>query len=149
MNINADGHKIKYSNVKHSLQNKIKVMTAFGSSLYPFVDSKGEYGMSENVFAIVCNTISDAEAVKTYLENPMVKCLIQSLKIGTYAIKNKLLSIMPDPLDFKDNNLEKSLLLTDKDKKLLETCKFVTEEKEEPAKGGERLYRYTRKVKRT
>ena len=148
MNINGDGHKIKYSNVKHSLQDKIKVLTAFGSSLYPFIDTKGEYGISENVFAIVCNTLSDANIIKAYLDNPIIKCLLESLKIGTYAIKNKLISVIPDPLDFKGDNLEKSLLLTGNDKKTLETCKVVTKENHEPAEGGGRQRRFTRKIRR-
>lgn len=149
MNINGGGHKIKYSNVKHSLQDNVKVLTAFGSSLYPFVDSKGEYGISENVFAIVCKTISDAEVIKKYLENPIVKNLLESLKIGTYAIKNKLLSVMPDPLEFKSNSLEKNLLLTDKDTKMLEKIKVVTEKDKESTEGGSNKRNFTRKIKRT
>ena len=67
MNINNNGHKILFSKVQHSLQNKIKVLTAFGSSLYPFIDSKGEYGISENVFCIICKNISEANIIKEYL----------------------------------------------------------------------------------
>ena len=54
---------------------------------------------------------------------------------------------MPDPLEFKGANVEKSLLLTEKDKTFLTTCKFVTEDNDEPAEKHGKQRRITRKNK--
>jgi hypothetical protein len=118
--INSDGPEKIYSSVKHDVQDKIKVLLAFGAYLYPTIDN-GECGVSENVLFIVCDNLGNAEKVKKYLENPFVICLINSLKVGGYAPSNKLLSYLPDPLKFV-KSLNESLLLKTKDDKLLRIC---------------------------
>lgn len=146
MNITGKEMKIKYSEKPHSLQNKIKVLVAFGSSLYPFVDKDGEYGLSENVFAIECSSITQANKIAKYLDEPIVKCLINALKIGTYAIKDKLLSILPDPSDFKSDSLEKNLLLSKDDITFLTKCSAIMDEvNSNVTKGGTKRFNKTRK----
>ena len=138
MNINGKGTNIKYTSVKHSLQDKVKVLVAFGSSLYPYVD-RGEYGLSENVFCVVCDSVRDATKIKEYLENPIVQCLSNALKIGTYAIKQTLLSVLPDPTQFRSENLAESLYINQKEHTRLEHCnrnKTSKRGKAEKAKGG-------------
>ena len=146
MNITGKEMKIKYSEKSHSLQNKIKVIVAFGSSLHPFIDKDGEYGLSENVFAIECSSITQANKIAKYLDEPIVKCLINALKIGTYAIKDKLLSILPDPTDFKSDSLEKNLLLEKDDITFLTKCSAITDEdNSNTTKGGTNKFNKTRK----
>jgi hypothetical protein len=145
MNINAAGKKIKYSEKEHSLQKTIKVLVAFGSSLYPFVDKDGEYGLSENVFAIPCSNVSDANKIASYLDNNIVKCLINALKIGTYAVKDKLLSLLPDPTEFKSDDLSKNLFLKQSDISFLSKCKVSIDDEKEPIQGGKKRFNKTRK----
>jgi hypothetical protein len=119
MNIDKDGPTIKYSSVKHPLQDKIKVLVAFSSSLYPYVDH-GEYGMSENVICVVCDSVRDATKIKDYLENRTIICLMDALKIGSYAIMYNFLSILPDPTEFHSKNISESLYINKKEQEIID-----------------------------
>lgn len=121
INKNPITTNILYSKIAHPLQNELKILTAFGSDLYPFID-KGEYGFSENVFAIECKNIKEANIILQYLNEPIIKCLYNALKIGTYALKEKLLSLLPNPIYFKHDDLQKNLLLTKTDYESLIKC---------------------------
>lgn len=121
-NMNAKGINIEYSSVKHPDQDKIKVLVAFGSYLYPYID-RGESGVSENVFYILCDTIKQAEIIKDFLDNKFIKCLVSALKVSSYAVSHKLLSYIPDPTEFTTTDLQTELFLTPKDVSFLETCR--------------------------
>jgi hypothetical protein len=153
--IDKDGPNIGYSSLKHIDQDKIKVLIAFGSYLYPTID-RGEYGVSQNVFYILCNTIGDAQKIKDYMESSYISCLVNSLKISSYAVSNKLLSYLPNPILFK-GNIKSGLLLTEEHDTLLDLCNSnapkkriaKTEKKSKAKKGGAKSHRYTRRKSRT
>lgn len=148
-NINEKGVKIKYSKIPNKYQNIMKVLVAFGAYLYPTVDDKKQYGVSENVFIIECDTKEDAEKIKNYLENPSVKCLIEALKISSYAVSNSLLSYIPSPLKFK-KGIEEELFI-DEEQEIIDKCKTILAAKQTrkvtKKKGGGRFNK-TRKVKK-
>jgi hypothetical protein len=145
--LNSKGLDIGYSSLKHQDQDKIKVLIAFGSDLYPTIDN-GIYGVSQNVYYILCNSLKDAKTIKTFLDNDKIKCIVNSLKISSYAVSNKLLSYLPDPTQFK-YSLDKSLMLRPSTNKIFNICKLKQSSTRKRTGGsGNILFNKTRKNKK-
>jgi hypothetical protein len=152
--LNNDGLTIGYSSLKHIDQDRIKVLIAFGAYLYPTVD-EGKYGVSQNVFYILCNSIKDAEKLKDYLEDKKVECLVNALKIASYAASNKPLSVLPNPIGHNES-IDRILLLEKSDDIIFDKCREFEPKKrqaktQKAKKGGASRSRFnkTRKNHRT
>jgi hypothetical protein len=61
-----------------------KVILSMGRYLYPTVDFKGEYGMTQNAFGIKVNSMEEAENIKRAIESDKFKEIIKATKWSNF-----------------------------------------------------------------
>ena len=81
---NKHGNGILWSNKKDKKHFTPKVVLNFNVKLYPYLDWKGEYGMSQISFGIPINSKKEGENIIKSLESPIFKKIILDTKWTTF-----------------------------------------------------------------
>jgi len=74
----------QYSSRKEDFFGVSKVIIGIGEKLYPFVDIKGEYAMTQNAFAIPVKTKKEAQSIVAAINSERFKEIIKSTKWGNF-----------------------------------------------------------------
>lgn len=121
-----DGIKFLYMPYANYFQNNIKILISQSSSFDNLIIDNGEYGFTQNVTAIICKSISEAEDIKKLLNCDLYNYLITLTKYGP-AISPRMLKTLPKVKYSSDKNLYDFFGLSDDEIKLLEPKKVKKE----------------------
>ena len=61
-----------------------KVILGWGRHLYPIIDMKGTYGLTQNAFGIKVDSLEEAKNIKTVIESERFKEIIRATKWGSF-----------------------------------------------------------------
>lgn len=89
-----EGIKFLYMPYKNYFQNSIKILISQSSSFENMIIDNGEYGFTQNVTAIICDSIEEAEYIKSFLNTKIYKYIINITKYGP-AISPRMLGKLP------------------------------------------------------
>jgi hypothetical protein len=89
-----EGIKLLYMPYKNHFQNDIKILISQSSSFENMIIDNGKYGFTQNVTAILCDTLETAEYIKNYLNSSLYNFLIKITKYGP-AISPRMISSLP------------------------------------------------------
>ena len=67
-----------------------KVILNDGETLYPYIDARGDYGMTEHCFAIKVNSKDEADNIKKAIETKKFKELMKAVKWSSYMTEYRI-----------------------------------------------------------
>lgn len=67
-----------------------KLILGIGEKLYPLIDYEGQYGLTNNAFAIKCNVIEDLGEMKKAIESEKFKKIIKATKWNNFQTSQKM-----------------------------------------------------------
>ena len=89
--MNQNGIVYKYSNNKSKGHFGVKkVIISKGRHPYPFYDKNGNFGMTENSFAIQVSSDEEGNGIVTALNTNKFKELLKSTKWGSFQIDYRM-----------------------------------------------------------
>jgi hypothetical protein len=89
-----EGIKLLFMPYANYFQNNIKILISQSSSFENLIIDNGQYGFTQNVTAIICESIDEANTIKSLLNHPLYDYLISLTKYGP-AISPRMLSLLP------------------------------------------------------
>jgi hypothetical protein len=80
-----DGFGCWYSSIKKDFAFGVpKVILGWGRYLYPLIDMEGEYGLTQNTFAIKVDSKKEAENIKKAIESDKFGEVLKATKWGAF-----------------------------------------------------------------
>lgn len=81
---------VLYSSKDEGHFGESKLILGIGEILYPLIDYNGEYGLTNNVFAIKCNNLEELKKIKTAIESEKFKKIIKATKWNNFQTNYKM-----------------------------------------------------------
>jgi adenine-specific DNA-methyltransferase len=89
-----EGVKFLYMPYKNFYQDRTKILISQSASFENMIVDNGEFGFTQNVTAIICDDINEANYIKYFLNLDVYKYLVNITKYGP-AISPRMLSRLP------------------------------------------------------